>query len=165
MLINQPKVNHEYNQHMGGVNLHDNGIANYRIGIRGKKWWWPLFTNVVDTMVVNSWKIFNIANETKISQLEFRASLALSLLKYEGQKEDTHNEASTSAKSNSSYGRPSKSALPGDIRFDNIGHIIIRNAKSARKKYRLCKSNKIYLCKKCNVHLHPDCFDIFHTRD
>lgn len=162
-LINQPNVIQQYNRHMGGVDLHDNGIANYRIGIRGKKWWWPLFTNLIDSMVVNSWKIFNIAHETNIGQLEFRSTLARSLLKYSGKAEDS-NGVSNSARSSSSYGRPSKSALPGDIRFDNIGHIIIREANSARKKCRFCKSTTIYVCKKCNVHLHPDCFEAFHIK-
>lgn len=37
--IPQPKVIAGYNQHMGGVDLHDNGICNYRINVKGKKWW------------------------------------------------------------------------------------------------------------------------------
>jgi len=36
--ISQPKVIADYNQHMGGVDLHDNGICNYRINVKGKKW-------------------------------------------------------------------------------------------------------------------------------
>lgn len=47
--ISQPNLIHQYNKHMGGVDLHDNGIANYRIAIKGKKWWWPLFTNMIDS--------------------------------------------------------------------------------------------------------------------
>ncbi|KAK9703800.1 Transposase IS4 [Popillia japonica] len=46
-----------YNRYMGGVDLHDNGVANYRIGIRGKKWWWPLWVQCLDSAVVNAWKL------------------------------------------------------------------------------------------------------------
>lgn len=31
-----------YNQDMGGTDLMDQGIAAYRIGMRGKKWYWPI---------------------------------------------------------------------------------------------------------------------------
>jgi len=41
--VQQPNVIQDYNKNMGGVDLHDNGIANYRIRVKGKKWWWPLF--------------------------------------------------------------------------------------------------------------------------
>lgn len=49
-----PHVIKEYNACMGGVDLHDNAIANFRIGIRGKKWWWPLFTNLLGNMMVSA---------------------------------------------------------------------------------------------------------------
>lgn len=163
ILIPQPNVIHQYNKYMGGVDLHDNGIANYRIRIRGKKWWWPMFTNMIDSIVVNSWKIYKIANESRISQLEFRSQLVRSLLKCSEQSSNT-DETSNGAKSNPLYGRPSKSALPDDIRFDNVGHVIIRDTNSARKKCRICKSNTIYLCRKCKVHVHPDCFENYHMK-
>lgn len=148
-VLPQPNVIHEYNQHIGGVELHDNGIAKYRIAIRGKKWWWPLLTYLIDS---------------KVCQLKFRSDLALSLLKYDGDREST-DVASNTVVSNSNWGRPSQSALPGDDRFDNIGHIIIREVNSARKRCRFCKSNTIYLCRKCKVHLHPECFENFHMKN
>lgn len=39
VLFPQPNVIHHYNKYMVGVDLHDNGIANYHIGISSKKWW------------------------------------------------------------------------------------------------------------------------------
>lgn len=38
----QPGLFNTYNKFMGEVNLHDNAVQNYRIGIRGKKWYDPL---------------------------------------------------------------------------------------------------------------------------
>ncbi|RZB70355.1 DDE Tnp 1 7 domain containing protein [Asbolus verrucosus] len=113
VLMPQPRVIYDYNKYMGGVDLHDNGIANYRIAIRGKKWWWPLFTNVIYSMIENAWKIYNIANETQISQLEFRWQLTLTLLKFNGQAEQS-DALSCETMTNPSHGRPSKTALTED---------------------------------------------------
>lgn len=51
--IPPPKIIAEYNQQMRGVDMHDNGISNYRINLKGKKWWWLLFVNLIDSVVVN----------------------------------------------------------------------------------------------------------------
>ncbi|KAJ8879405.1 hypothetical protein PR048_020013 [Dryococelus australis] len=40
--VTQPNVIHKYNKFMGGVDLLDNNISNYRIGICGKKWYIPI---------------------------------------------------------------------------------------------------------------------------
>jgi len=39
---------------MGGTDRMDENIAMYRIGIRGKKWWWPLFTWLLDAAIHNA---------------------------------------------------------------------------------------------------------------
>lgn len=170
--IPQPKVIAEYNQHMGGVDLHDNGICNYRINVKGKKWWWPLFVNSIDSVIVNSWKLYNLANNSKMSQLEFKSYVAVTLMKMdeaaieeEIQDEDTVGPSEQiKFPSKLNFGRPSKSALPMDIRFDNVGHVIVEEENKARRRCRKCKSNTIYMCAKCKVHLHANCFELFHTK-
>jgi len=42
--VSRPKLIAQYNQYMGGTDQMDQNIATYRIGLRGKKWWWPIFT-------------------------------------------------------------------------------------------------------------------------
>nr|CAI5846111.1 unnamed protein product [Callosobruchus analis] len=79
--IPQPHVIAQYNKYMGGVDSHDNGVANYRCQVFGKKWWWPLFSNSLDSLVVNAWKLYNLFNEKNISQLDFKSYMALRLLK------------------------------------------------------------------------------------
>ncbi|KAG5864540.1 hypothetical protein JTB14_007595 [Gonioctena quinquepunctata] len=44
ILVNRPQCIAMYNKNMGGTDLMDHGVAYYRIGIRGKKWYWPIFT-------------------------------------------------------------------------------------------------------------------------
>ena len=51
--VEQPKLITDYNKFMGGVDLADNMVSNYRIRVRGKKWWWPIFSNYVDVSMVN----------------------------------------------------------------------------------------------------------------
>lgn len=69
---------------MGGVDLHDNAVANYRVGIRGKKWWWPLWTNSVNSTTVNAWKfhclICKAEGPRHMSQISFKTEIAESLL-------------------------------------------------------------------------------------
>lgn len=145
---------------MGGVDLHDNGIANYRIRIRGKKWWWPLFSNGIDSAIVNAWKIYQLATSSTISQIDFRSQIVLSLLKSEegSDLEVNHHPL----RRNINLGRPSKNMLPGTVRNDKTNHIIIRNEENARRRCKVCKSQTIYICKKCRVHLHLECFSKFH---
>ncbi len=41
--VQQPKCISRYNEHIGGVDLHDQQVSRYHISIRSKKWWWPIF--------------------------------------------------------------------------------------------------------------------------
>lgn len=41
--VEQPNLIAQYTKYMGGVDLLDNHVANYRIAIRGKKWYIPIF--------------------------------------------------------------------------------------------------------------------------
>ncbi|XP_050064316.1 piggyBac transposable element-derived protein 3-like [Aphis gossypii] len=135
--VQQPNVIQDYNKNMGGVNLHDNAIENYRIRVKGK----------------NGGGHF-LATQSK---------LVLSLLKSSSDKsnEVTINESAVSI-TNTNLGQPSKNALPTAIRKYDIGHLIIR--KNVRRRCRNCQSQTIYLCIKCNVFLHPDCFQEFHEK-
>lgn len=149
--ISQPAVILEYNKFMGGVDLHDNAIANYRTRILGKKWWWPLFSNAIDSTIVNAWKIFNIVHEKKMSQLDFKSYIAYRLLKIQCQdgKESTSRVPSST---------------PFELRTDKVGHIITQEDRKARRRCRVCHSATIYMCKKCNVHIHANCFEAFHKK-
>lgn len=44
-----------YNKYMGGTDRMDEDIARHRIGVRSKKWYWPLLTWLVDTGIHNAW--------------------------------------------------------------------------------------------------------------
>ena len=56
--VNQPGLISKYNKGMGGVDRTDQNISTYRIGIRGKKWWWSLFVWTIDMAMQNAWLLY-----------------------------------------------------------------------------------------------------------
>ena len=82
--VPQPMLISAYNTGMGGVDLFDKLLGSYRPIIRGKKWWWPFFTNVVNISVVAAWRLFGWIHDkpgNKVSNLEFRRSIVLCSLR------------------------------------------------------------------------------------
>lgn len=154
-VVPQPNIVYQYNKFMGGVDLHDNGVANYRIKIRGKKWWWPLFINMIDSAAVNAWKIHNIANESNMPLLDFKSYIARSLLQFESVE-----PIARSINDQPRRGRPAVNSVLDEVRKDKVGHLIVRD--ETRQRCRVCKSQTIYRCERCNVKLHPDCFKAYH---
>ena len=56
--IQQPGLVCDYNQNMGGTDSMDQSINCYRIGIRSKKWWWCIFSWLLNASVNNAWILF-----------------------------------------------------------------------------------------------------------
>lgn len=149
--VPQPNCIQKYNCFMGGVDLHDNAVANYRIGIRGKKWWWPLFINMIDSAVVNAWKLHRfVYNEDPISQIDFRSQIVRCLLRKNKNGKSFHNR-----------GRASLKPLT-EVRLDSVGHLIEKNSENWRRRCKVCKSQTVYMCIKCSVPLHSGCFASYH---
>jgi hypothetical protein len=61
--VPQPRLFAAYNNAMGGVDLLDQAVNNYRVTMQGKKWWWPLWTHMLNVSVVN--------NNAKVDLLQF----------------------------------------------------------------------------------------------
>jgi len=53
--VARPEIVKLYNKNMGGVDLLDQMVANYRIYIRSKKWTLRMIFHAIDLAVVNSW--------------------------------------------------------------------------------------------------------------
>lgn len=153
--VEMPQALAAYNSRMGGVDLFDNAMNNYRIAIRGKKWYWPLVTNGIDAAMVNAWKLHcflqkfadkrsHAKKSSAMSQIEFRVYVTESLL-----------QQSKPAK----YREP---VLLPSVRSDQVDHVIIRSDGN-RVRCRGCKKHTFFVCAKCNVALHPKCFAEFHN--
>jgi hypothetical protein len=69
--VPRPLAIGKYNSSMGGTDLMDENILRYRIGIRCKKWWWNLFTWMIDAVIQNAW-ILHKKSGNKLTQLQFK---------------------------------------------------------------------------------------------
>jgi hypothetical protein len=76
--VNQPYVIQAYNAGMGGVDRMDQNISKYRISIRSKKWWWPIFAHLLDVTVQNAWILYRkcpSSTDRPLCLLEFRREI------------------------------------------------------------------------------------------
>lgn len=125
----RPLMIEEYNKYIGGKDLMDQNISKYRIGIRGKKWWWPLFTWLIDVCDNNTW----MKKNPNISQLQFRREITRTLLTKYGTPPKVRGRPNTSI-SSISYIR-----ISDDIRYDGINHLIIPTRHTRKEKKKMCR--------------------------
>ncbi|KAK4877545.1 hypothetical protein RN001_010051 [Aquatica leii] len=118
--------------------------------------------NIAESDTIDA--LYNLANREGVSQLKFRSYLALSMIKFKGTSVSMENESNASTSATVNKGRPSALANIDEIRFDNLGHIIVAHETKARRRCKLCKNATIYMCKKCSVHLHSNCFQKYHIK-
>lgn len=152
----RPNVVAKYNNFMGGTDLMDENISRHRISIRSKKWWWSIFTWMLDVSIVNAWTVQRKAG-LDITQLEFRREIVQVYLTRFGELPRGPGRSF------------SLSSVPGhlnDIRYDKEDHLIVKvpNNKRRRCAAALCKSVGRTMCKKCDVGLCTGCFYSFHKK-
>jgi hypothetical protein len=156
--VHQPNLISAYNANMGGMDMVDNFIAKYRIAIKGKKWWWPLFINYVDIAVCNAWSLHRRNHGKGMDLLEFRRRVAISLLatKPPGPDEEPADEERDTT---ALRGCSSKlKQLSDPRRHSHSDHFITKNEYGRRLRCRLCKSTTCYICSRCKVGMHAKCF-------
>lgn len=140
---------------MGGVDRMDENIDNYRVAIRSKKWWWPLFVFGIDIAVHNAWQIYRTRYGDKYDLLAFRRRIVQVYFAKYGTPISTG-------------GRPVSrkelgSRVVNEIRYDRLDHWIVNADKQNRCAF--CKKNCTKACEKCQVNLHEACFKPFHINN
>lgn len=159
--IPMPNVMAHYNKYMGGVDLHDNGVANYRVAIKGKKWWWPLWVNAINSTIVNAWKVHimvcKIQNVNPLPQLDFKAEIARKLIFTEAPVDSSSDEQDNSDNEDTPRNLPNLKVAH---------HVVAKNpAPKPRQRCKMCGSQTVYICSKCNASLHPKkCFAKYHEK-
>ena len=142
---------------MGGTDQMDQNINNYRISIRGKKWWWPIFTWFVDAAIQNAWLLSQKTNQAK-SQVNFRRSIVQTYLKKYGKPSKGGGRPKISEESSIN------SRVSDGLRLDTLQHLVrfIPDGKRRRCAGANCSSIVRTECKKCNIGLCINCFEEFH---
>lgn len=157
--IARPQIIAKYNNNMGGTDLMDQNISTYRVGIRSKKWWWCIFTWLIDASISNSWILYK-HYYPKISQLDFRRCIAQSYLK-KYSNAPKHGGRPSSSKFSVSLNR-----ISDDLRYDGNNHLLISipNNKRRRCTGEGCISSTRTMCSKCDVGMCIDCNYTFHMK-
>lgn len=154
--INQPNIINAYNKSMAGVDRMDQNIATYMINLRSKKWWWPLFTFVVDAAVNNAFQLYRNRNlnpgEQRMDALGLRRAIVDAYYRMHRKVPST-----TLFPGNRVLHNPSK-----NLQFDGKNHWIVKGSQR-RCSLTGCKGTSKYFCEKCNVGLHPECFKVYHS--
>ncbi|KAF2881034.1 hypothetical protein ILUMI_25141 [Ignelater luminosus] len=137
IFVTQPNIIHIYNDNMGGVHRCDQNLSLYRTSIRGKKWYFPLFTHCIDMVIENAWQLHRISGGN-LNQLAFPRAVACGIL-------ETYNKDSRRFSKVSQMHH-------GSSRYDCLEHLA-----EFRKNQRRCgvyhKKIKVF-CKKCDIALY-----------
>ncbi|KAJ8935787.1 hypothetical protein NQ314_012637 [Rhamnusium bicolor] len=140
-----------------GIDFMDENVSRYRIGIRSKKWWWPIFTWFVDFTVMNAWQIHRKSGG-RLTQLEFRREITTCYLQSYG---TIHKPVGRPRTSKTSL---SLNKISDDVRYDGINHLVVETPDRKRCAGEGCSSSVRTMCHKCNLGLCISCFYIFHTK-
>lgn len=146
--MEQPNVFRTYNKGMGGVDSNDQGVNNYRIAVKGKKWYWVLITSMLNVAMVNAWKLHMLASDEKMDLLLFQRNVTRHYLRFSTKKTIKSRNRGT---------------VPQSIAKDNNGHYPQKIAN--QRRCYICHARVRWQCKKCVVTLciERNCFEVFHT--
>ena len=173
IVVTCPDIVHQYNAHMGGVDLADMLLALYRIKVGTKKWYYHIIYYCLGVAIINGWLLYKRhAMQNKIEKknimklLEFQRRVAGSLLQ-ENKLEPGRRRSDTIvlSKKRKTIGPPMP---PTEIRFDYVDHLPIFEDKQQRCKNCTNGYSRIK-CHKCNVHLcivtARNCFFDYHKNN
>ena len=145
--VNQPYLFKMYNKGMGGVDVCDRMLAFYRPRLRSKKWWWNIFSNILNLAVVAAFRFHQHTNRSQaISHLQFRREIARAMIKTE-QVRKRHGGPSA---------QPAKA-----VRYDGVNHFLV---SCCQGRCILCMKNTRLKCIKCDKRLHKACSEPYHKK-
>lgn len=80
IMVDRPNAIMEYNLCMGGTDRLNQMVNKYRVGIQGKKFYFPIFTWLIDVSLNNAWRLSRMTGTQK-TFLDFRRDVANFYLK------------------------------------------------------------------------------------
>lgn len=129
--VDQPNVVRQYNIFMGGVDRMDQNVDNYRVGIRSKKWWWPVLMFCLDTSVHNAWQLYRKSEKSKVEPLDY-LSFRRHIVNVYLQKYGVQSCLAGSSNSTPKSSKVLSKRIDSSVRFDSSEHWLISANKQNR---------------------------------
>lgn len=146
---------------MGGVDRFDQVKSTYSVGRRSKKWWLRIFYFLLDTSITNAYLLYcQNPNVTKLSNLEFRVSVARGLIGgFTSRKRRSFglNYICRNKVVMSENRQKALHVVAQEIRYNNVGDHMPAESPTY-KRCRMCstkendKRSKV-ICERCGVAL------------
>ncbi|KAH9360430.1 hypothetical protein HPB48_003044 [Haemaphysalis longicornis] len=135
--VPQPRVIQQYSKHMGGIDLLNRFITDYRPCLHGKKWYWPLLSNFLATLRVAARRLYTeLGSEPPLDQLYFPRLIVQGLL----------------TKTLDTRERPGPSGAHVFHSKEGRGYHLVPLGKQSR--CRKCTKNTRMKCQLCSVAVH-----------
>lgn len=163
-----PNIIKHYNAHMGGVDLADMLVALYRTEMKSHRWYLPIFSQMLDMCVNNSWILYRrhigVNNIKRLSLKKFRHQIIQGLL-HSGRQQPFKNYDSVPPAPKKIIKTPCTVRPTADVKYDGYNHFPTFGTKG---RCKLCiKGQTTVMCIKCGMRLCllPDrnCFFNFHN--
>lgn len=137
----------------------DENVNRYRIGIRSKKWWWCIWSFLLDVSIVNAWTCMRAAG-ADLTQLQFRREIVQTYLTRSA------NLPRGGGRVPSSRFSETGNRVSDTIRYDGVRHLLVETEEGVRRRcaYEQCSSRARTQCVKCDVGLCVSCNYAFHTQ-
>lgn len=139
---------------MGGVDKANAMVSYYRSPSKAKRWYFPIFTFLLDTSIVNAWFVYKIDciknNKTPLPLKQFRSEVAYALAhagRIKRGRPSTASQAEAIAKPVSTVAPRPQDA----VRLHTVGHFPSHTTKG-RCRHCIKRTSRIK-CDKCDCRL------------
>lgn len=165
--VDCPAIVKNYNKHMGGVDTANALMGLYKTPHRARRWYFPIFTYLLDVCVINAWLLYRIdcsalkQKHMPLKQFRLRIAKSLSRCCRESRKGRPTSEVAVPTIRHPVVERPDTAS-----RGDCYAHWPVHTTKG---RCRFCtKGTSRIKCHKCDTRLclteNRNCFICFHNK-
>jgi Transposase IS4 len=147
-----PTAVEDYNTHRCGVDRVDQMETYYRLGRRTKRWWLRLAWWLLDVVLNNSWRLYQLKMNSNMKSVEFRTKLMLQL----SEDKPMPTTQKTRKRQRTTVDNSSLAHLPVQQQERGRCSVCCSNNKDHRG-YMKCVTCNVYLCANRN------CFMQYHS--
>ena len=152
-----PSCAADYNKFMGAVDQADALRASYTAQLTSRKWWHPLFYNIMDVAMCNAFIVHGRLSGQAMSHLAFVEQVCQGLI---GGYTDALQPVPVAKRVRVNPASPPATRTVGSHWpcESTKGRCVECYAQGRTTKYSRMS------CERCGVHLHPECFKVWHLK-